>query len=47
MEIQVGEFSIEVELPSAVAATEVEAVYNNGFLRVVLPKARPRHILID
>jgi len=41
MEIQVGEFSIEVELPSAVAATEVEAVYNNGFLRVVLPKARP------
>jgi HSP20 family protein len=47
MEIRVGEFSIEVELPSAVVANEVEAVYNNGFLRVVLPKARPQQILID
>ena len=47
MEIRFGEFSIDMELPSPVVAAEVEAVYNNGFLRVMLPKAHPRHISID
>jgi HSP20 family protein len=47
MEIRFGEFSIDVELSSPVVAAAVEAVYNNGFLRVTLPKAHPRHISID
>lgn len=46
MEIQFGEFAIELELPQHVEADQVEAVYNNGFLRVSLPKARPRQISI-
>jgi HSP20 family protein len=47
MEIRFGEFNIDVELPAPVVPAEVAAVYNNGFLRVTLPKARPRHISID
>lgn len=46
MEIHFGEFVIELELPQYVEADQVEAVYNNGFLRVALPKARPRQISI-
>lgn len=47
MEIRFGEFNTEVELPSAVIADGVEAVYRDGFLRVVLPKARARKIQIE
>ncbi len=47
MEIRFGEFGTEVELPYAVATSQVEAVYGMGFLRVVLPKARPQKIHID
>ncbi len=46
MEIRFGEFSIEIELPTHVEADQVKAIYNNGFLRVMLPKAHPRHIPI-
>lgn len=46
MEIRFGEFSIELELPHPVEADQVKAVYTDGFLRVLLPKARPRHIPI-
>lgn len=44
MEIRFGEFCSEVELPVQVISEQVQAVYDNGFLRVTLPKARPRHI---
>jgi HSP20 family protein len=47
MEIRFGEFGTEIELPYPVAANQVEAVYGMGFLRVVLPKARPQNIQID
>jgi HSP20 family protein len=47
MEIRFGEFSIEIELPVAVVAQQVEAVYENGFLLVSLPKARPLQIRIE
>jgi len=47
MEIRFGEFSIEVEMPYPVEMDNIEAFYNNGFLRVSLPKARPRQISID
>ncbi|HVN55100.1 MAG TPA: Hsp20/alpha crystallin family protein [Anaerolineaceae bacterium] len=46
MEIHYGEFSIEVEFPGPVDLSGVEAEYNDGFLRVSLPKAVPRQIRI-
>jgi HSP20 family protein len=46
MEIRFGEFNIEIELPFHVEADQVGAVYQNGFLRVSLPKAHPRQIQI-
>lgn len=46
MEIRYGEFSIDVELPYHVDADQVQALYQDGFLRVFLPKAQPRHIPI-
>jgi HSP20 family protein len=47
MEIRSGEFEIDLELPLPIEAERVEAVYSNGFLRVVLPKAHPHQILIS
>ena len=47
MEILFGEFSTEVELPYAVEAEQVEAVYRDGFLRIVLPKAVSRAVHIQ
>lgn len=46
MEIRFGEFIIEFDLPTPVNTDEVEAIYQNGFLRIQLPKARPRQIPI-
>lgn len=40
LEIPYGEFSTEVDLPVPVAAAGIEAVYRDGFLKIVLPKAR-------
>ena len=42
MEILHGEFRTEVELPWPVAQDQVTAVYQDGFLRVELPRA-PQH----
>jgi HSP20 family molecular chaperone IbpA len=47
MEIRFGEFGIEIEMPAPVQASEVQATYQDGFLRVLLPKGRPRHISIE
>lgn len=46
MEIPFGEFSTEIELPYPVIVDQAEAVYRDGFLRVVLPKARPQQIKV-
>ena len=46
MEIHFGEFAIELELPNYIEADQVQAVYSDGFLRIHLPKARPRQIPI-
>jgi HSP20 family protein len=46
MEIRFGEFSIEIELPSYIEADQVQAIYHNGFLRILLPKSHPRQIPI-
>lgn len=40
MEIRYGEFETEVYLPWAIAENEIEATYRDGFLTVVLPKAK-------
>jgi len=47
MEIRFGEFGADIELPYPVAVNEITAVYSNGFLRVMLPKARPHRIEVD
>lgn len=46
MEIRFGEFLVEIALPGPVATGEVLGDYQEGFLKVVLPKAYPRHIHI-
>ncbi len=47
MEIPFGEFGVDIELPRPVSASQIEAFYANGFLRIVLPKARPKKIAIE
>jgi HSP20 family molecular chaperone IbpA len=47
MEIAFGEFNTEVELPYAIISDKVEAVYRDGFLRITLPIAQPKHIKVE
>jgi HSP20 family protein len=47
LEIPFGEFVSDVELPVAVASDQIEAVYQSGFLRLVLPKKTPHQILVE
>lgn len=47
MEISSGEFLSIIELPVAVVNDKVEAVYQDGFLRVILPKAVPSRIDVN
>jgi HSP20 family protein len=47
MEIPFGEFNTEVELPYEIISDKVEAVYRDGFLRITLPLAQPKHIKIE
>lgn len=46
MEIHFGEFMIEVELPCSVMAEQASAEYEDGFLKLVLPKEKPQRIWI-
>jgi HSP20 family protein len=47
MEIYFGEFHSEVELPCAVVPEKVKAEYEDGFLRLELPKELPLRIRIS
>jgi HSP20 family protein len=47
MEIAFGEFNTEVELPLAIISDKVEAIYRDGFLRITLPIAQPKHIKVE
>ncbi len=47
MEVAYGEFVTEVEIPVPVDAPRIEASYTDGFLRVRLPKARPKQIAVS
>jgi HSP20 family protein len=40
MEIQYGDFATEAYLPWDVVEDKIEATYEDGFLKVVLPKAK-------
>ena len=44
MEIRYGEFVTQVYLPWLVAEEKIEASYEDGFLSVVLPKAKQQRI---
>ncbi len=44
MEIRYGEFKTEIYLPWAIVENEIEATYENGFLKVVLPKAKAQKV---
>jgi HSP20 family protein len=44
MEIRYGRFLTEVRLPCSVEAQRTEAVYEDGFLRVTLPKVPRRRV---
>jgi len=44
MEINYGEFRTEVHLPWALSEDEIDAVYEDGFLSVLLPKRRRTHV---
>ncbi|HLF28152.1 MAG TPA: Hsp20/alpha crystallin family protein [Anaerolineae bacterium] len=46
MEVRYGEFRVEVFLHWAIGEAGIQAVYDNGFLQVILPKARKRQIPI-
>jgi HSP20 family protein len=47
MEIAYGEFATEVKFDTPIEVASIEASYNDGFLRVVLPKAKPHQISIE
>lgn len=42
MEIRYGEFNVDVEMPVTIDVDNVQAIYQNGFLKIVLPKVRIR-----
>ena len=46
MEINYGDFALEVRLPVPVDRERIDASYSDGFLRVLLPKAQPRRISV-
>jgi len=44
MQVRFGDFSTEVELPAPIDENGIDASYVDGFLRIVLPKRKPRQI---
>jgi HSP20 family protein len=46
MEIPYGEFRTEVYVSEAIDVDGVEATYKDGFLLVILPKVKARHVTI-
>ena len=47
MEIAYGEFETGVHVQAPVDESAIEASYNDGFLRVILPKTHPRRIPLE
>lgn len=46
LEVNFGEFRSEIELAGPINVEGIEADYEDGFLRVTLPKAQPRRVEI-
>jgi len=46
MEILYGRFETQVYLPGPVEEDQIEAIYEDGFLKVILPKARTRKLSV-
>jgi HSP20 family protein len=44
MEILYGHFETDVHLTRAIEEDKIEAIYQNGFLSVRMPKAKPRQV---
>ena len=47
MEIAYGNFETHIRVPAPVEVSSVEATYVDGFLRVVLPMAKPKRVPIE
>lgn len=47
LEIAYGEFETTVEIPEPVEVSKIEAAYQDGFLKVELPKLKPRRVSIE
>ena len=47
LEVRHGEFRVDISLPWLVDESRVEALYDDGFLRVELPKAKSHHVQVD
>jgi HSP20 family molecular chaperone IbpA len=46
LEVRYGEFRVDVSLPWPVDEAQVTARYDDGFLKVELPRARPHQITV-
>lgn len=46
LEVPYGDFNTVVELPHDIVQNKIEAFYQNGFLTIMLPKAKPVNIEI-
>ncbi len=46
MEVRYGEFRVEVFLHWAISEAGIHAIYDNGFLQIILPKTRRQQIRI-
>ena len=47
MEIPFGEFSSSIKIPYEIDEDSIEAIYDNGFLIVILPKKGPKRISVS
>jgi len=43
MEIPFGEFAVEIEIPYPIQHEQILSNYQDGFLRIILPKTHPIH----
>jgi HSP20 family molecular chaperone IbpA len=46
LEMQFGEFRVDVDLPAPVTEDHIDAHYQDGFLRVILPKVKTQTLPI-
>lgn len=47
LEIPYGDFAVDLKLPVPIEADNIEAYYGDGFLKITLPKAKPKRVQIN